>query len=182
MSTPSAPLAAPAPAKKKSRGRESVGDMVRSLGLVMLIVVPIWYLAQPPDSDEQAIRVVDPSKDIATLLQDAPGVPVPRDLPEGWRPTSSTLQPQDLRIGMVTPAGEYAEYASSARPEFVTEITASAPEVGTVPVGGQTWRLHDDGEGVTTLVRTAGGRAVAVGGLRETTTLEELLVLAEATR
>ena len=182
MPEPSAPAPAAAPAKKRSRGRESVSDMVRSLGLVMLIVVPVWYLAQPPDSDEQAVRVVDTAPDIAVLLDAAPGVPVPRDLPPGFRPTSSTLEPQDYRIGMVTPSDEYAEYAASTRPEFVTEITGGAPEVGNVPAGGQTWRLHDDGEDRTTLVREAGGRTVAIGGVRETTTLDELLVLAEATR
>ena len=156
--------------------------MVRSLGLVMLIVIPIWFLAQPPDSDEQAIRVVDPGPDVVALQRAVPGVPVPQGLPPQWRPTSSTLEPSGLRVGYVTPNDQYAEYATSDRPEFDTEITASAPAVGTGPVGGQTWRLHDDGEGTTTLVRSAGGRAVAVGGLRETTTLEELLVLAEATR
>ena len=182
MSTPSAPLAAPAPAKKKSRGRESVGDMVRSLGLVMLIVIPIWFLAQPPDTDEQAIRVVDPTADIAMLLSAAPGVPVPSALPPGWQPTSSTLDPQDLRIGLVTPSGEYAEYAASARPEFLTEITGGGEEVGTLPVAGQTWRQFDDGDEHTTLVRVAGGRTVAVGGVRETTTLAELEALAAVTR
>ena len=167
---------------KKRRGRETATDMVRSLGLVLVGVVVVWYLAQPPDSDEQAVRVVDPAPDIAMLLEAAPEVPVPRDLPLGWRPTSSTLEPQDYRMGLVTPSDEYAEYAASSRPEFVAEITGSAPEVGTLPAGGRTWRLHDDGEDRTTLVRAAGGRTVAVGGLRETTTLDELLALAEATR
>lgn len=179
MPEPSAP-ASVAPAKKR-RGRESVGDMVRSLGLVLLIVVPIWFLAQPPDSDEAPLRVVDPSSDVALLLDAAPGVPVPRGLPDGWRATSSTLEPQDLRIGWVTPSGEYAEYAASARPEFLTEITGGGTEVGTLPVAGQTWRQFDDGDEHTTLVRVAAGRTVAVGGLRETTTLAELEALAAAT-
>jgi len=180
VTAPTAPPAAPA--RKRQRGRESVGDMVRSLGLVMLIVVPIWFFAQPPDSDEQSLRVVDPSQDIGLLQRASPGVPVPGALPEGWRTTSSTLDPQDLRIGYVTPSGEYAEYAASARPEFLTEITGGGEEVGTLPVGGQSWRQYDDGDEHTTLVRDAGGRTVAVGGVRETTTLAELEALAAATR
>ena len=156
--------------------------MVRSLGLVMLIVVPIWFFAQPPESDSQALRVVDPGPDVAQLLESAPGVPVPRALPEGWRSTSSTLDPQGLRIGYVTPSGEYAEYAASSRPEFVNEITGGGTQVAERPLGGQTWRQYVDGDDHTTLVREAAGRAVAVGGVRETTTLAELEQLATATR
>ena len=154
--------------------------MVRSLGLVMLIVVPVWFFAQPPDSDEQALRVVDPSSDVAEFVEASPGVPVPHALPAGWQATSSTLEPQDLRIGWVTPSGEYAEYAASARPEFLDEITGGGSQVGTLPVAGQTWRQYDDGDDHTTLVRDAAGRTVAVGGLRETTTLAELEALAAA--
>lgn len=156
--------------------------MVRSLGLVMLIVVPIWFFAQPPDSDAVPLRVVDPAPDVARLLEAAPGVPVPRALPEGWRSTSSTLEPQGLRIGWVTPSGEYAEYAASSRPEFLDEITGGGAQVAERPLGGQTWRQYVDGDDHTTLVREAAGQTVAVGGVRETTTLAEIEQLAAGTR
>ena len=154
--------------------------MVRSLGLVLLLVLALWFLAQPPDSDEQALRVVDPSSDIAQLRAAAPGVPVPSGLPATWRPTSSTLDPAGLRIGYVTPAGEYAEYATSSRPDFLPEITGRGSPVGEVDVGGVRWRQYADGQDHTTLVRDVAGRTVIVGGVRETTTFDELRTLAQA--
>ena len=172
------------PAKPRARrGRESAGDMVRSLGLVMLIVVPLWFLAQPPAGDEQEVRVVDPAADVASFRRAAPGVPVPGPLPAGWRATSSTLEPGALRIGWVTPAGEYAEYSATTGP--ATDLpgrTGAATEAGSTTVAGIAYRQYDDGQDHTSLVREAGGGTVVVGGVRETTTLEELRVLAAAVR
>ena len=82
----------------------------------MVLVVLMWFLAQPPDDDEQALRTVDPSADVAAFQADVPSVPAPAGLPEQWRSTSSTLTADGLRIGWVTPDGEYAEYAASTLP------------------------------------------------------------------
>ncbi len=178
---------APTAPKKRKRGRESATDMVRSLGLVLLIVVPVWFLAQPPKSDEQSLRVVDPSSDVRSFSSAAPGVPVPGALPAGWRATSSTAEPGALRIGWVTPTNEYAEYDASTRPaaEFVPGSTGNGSRVGTFDVGGVAWQQFRDADGHTSLVREVGSDgvtvgSVVVGGLRETTTLEELRVLAAA--
>lgn len=169
---------------KRKRGRESVGDMVRSMGLVMILVVVVWYLAQPPDRDAERLRVVDPSSDIASLRSSAPGIPVPAGLPSAWRATSSTLQPGTLRVGWVTPSEQYAEYAASttSAPGFLDEISGRAVQIGTLQVGGVAWRqLRDAGEH-DTLVREVDGRTVVVGGVRETSTLDELQTLAAAVR
>ena len=173
----------PAPPKRK-RGRETAGDMLRSMGLILLIVIPVWYLAQPPDSDEQAIRVVDPTADIRSYQQAAPGVPAPTGLAADWRSTSSTLEPGRLRIGYVTPDDEYAEYASSTGPAdtFLPDISGQAQQVGTFDVGGVTWRQLRDRDDHTSLVREVAGATVVVGGVRETTTLEELRTLAASVR
>ena len=170
------------PAPRRKRGRESAADMLRSLAVVLLLVLALWFLAQPPDSDEAAIRVVDPTSDVQQLRSAAPGVPVPQGLPPQWRPTSSTLDPAGLRIGYVTPAGEYAEYATSDRPEFLSEITGQGAETGSVDVAGVRWRLFTDSGDHETLVREVAGRTVIVGGLRESTTRDELQALAQSVR
>ena len=173
---------APAPGHKK-RGRETAGDMLRSLGVVLVLVVLMWFFAQPPDSDEQRVRVIDPSADVAAFTADVPNAPVPAGLPQSWRPTSSTVTPDALRIGYVTPDDEYAEYSASTAPaaEFAAEATgrrASRLEARTI--AGQTWEQYRDRDGSLSLVRSYGPVTVVVGTSRASSTLAELEVLAES--
>ena len=171
----------PAPVRK--RGRESAGDMLRSLGVVLVLVVLMWFFAQPPDSDEQRVRVVDPSPDIAAFTADVPTAPVPEGLPESWRPTSSTYTPDALRIGYVTPEDEYAEYSASTAPagEFVRDATGRrATRLGPREIAGQTWQQYRDPDGSLSLVRSYGPVNVVVGTQRASSTLAELEVLVES--
>jgi hypothetical protein len=172
----------PAPAKKK-RGRESVGDMVRSLSLVLLGVVVVWWFAQAPASDEAELRVVDPSGDLAAFTTDVPQTPVPTGLPEQWRPTSSTRTgASELRVGYVTPEGQYAEYAAATDADgFVRDITGFETDGGRqlepVDVDGVAWEQYRDSDGSLSLVRSAGPVTVVVGTTRATATQEELVAL-----
>jgi hypothetical protein len=175
----------PAPPVAKKRGFESAGDMLRSLGVVMILVVMMWFLAQPPDSDEQSIRVVDPAPDVAAFTADVPAAPVPTGLPQGWRPTSSTLtgQPTGLRIGYVTPEGEYAEYAAStaAAEDFLPQITGEqAEQLAPVRVAGQSWDRYRDADGSLSLVRTYGPTTVVVGTMRASAEPAEIEALASS--
>ena len=174
----------PAPAKKK-RGRETAGDMIRSLAVIMVLVLMMWWLAQPPDEDEQPLRTVDPSADVAAFTADAPSVPVPTGLPEQWRPTSSTLGAGSLRIGWVTPDGEYAEYAASSQPaeEFLPEIAGTkAEQVEPLQVDGEAWEQYREADGSVSLVRSYGSTLVVVGTKRATADVAELELLAGSLR
>lgn len=173
----------PAPPGRR-RGRETALDMLRSLGLVMLIVVPIWFLAQPNSGDAKRIRVVDPTADVTAFRQAAPGVPAPTTPPSGWQATSSTLEPGALRIGWVVPGDTYAEYAAStnAAAAFLPTITGTAQQIGTVDVGGVSWQELRDTDGHTSFVREVPGGTVVVGGERETATPEQLRLLAATVR
>ena len=168
----------PAPAKKK-RGRESTGDMVRSLGLVLAIVAVVFFLAQPPKSDEKAVRVVDPTGDVRGWQQTHPGVPVPGVAPAGWRATVADSTRDQLRVGWVTPAGTYVEYAAStAEPEqYVQDLTADAPRDGTVDVAGTPWDAYREARS-TSLVRSVSGATIVVGTLRGNASLADLRLLA----
>ncbi len=174
----------PAPAKKK-RGRETAGDMLRSLAVVMVLVVMMWWLAQPPDDDEQPLRTVDPSTDVAAFTADVPSAPVPTGLPEQWRSTSSTLGAGSLRIGWVTPDGEYAEYAASTAPgdEFLEDIAgAKAEQVEPLQVDGEAWEQYREADGSLSLVRSYGEALVVVGSKRATADVAELEALAGSLR
>lgn len=159
--------------------------MLRSLGLVMVLVVLMWFLAQPPDSDEQELRTVDPAADVAAFTADRPSAPVPTGLPQRWRSTSSTLEAETLRIGWVTPDGEYAEYAASTLPveEFLPDVTgARAERVEPVQVDGQEWERYRESDGSVSLVRAYGPTLVVVGTTRATAGVAELEVLAGSLR
>src|SRR5947209_269901 len=114
---------------KRERGRESAGDMVRSLGLVLLIVGFVFFFAQPPHSDAKKIRVVDPTEDIAAFSSSVPAGAVPKTMPTGWLSTVSDFEDDVLRVGWNTPHKQYAEYAATGRPSasFVADLTDHAP-------------------------------------------------------
>jgi hypothetical protein len=166
---------------KQQRGRETAGDMVRSLGLVMLIVLGVFFLARAPKSDEKALRVVDPSSDVRAFTTAAPGGAVPRQMPADWKTTVSSYESDTglLRLGWVTPKGEYAEYAAQPKPgpTFVEDITDKAPRTGTVDIAGVTWTEYRKDKAIS-LVRSYGSTVVVLGTLRDTASLDELRVLA----
>jgi hypothetical protein len=166
---------------KKDRKKQSVGDMVRSLGLVLLIVVFVFFLARPPAGDAKKIRVVDPTGDVQAFSQAAPGGAVPRTMPATWRSTVSKYDPdiRQLRVGWVTPANHYAEYAAvvHAAPVFVSDITGQATQLGPVDIGGVTWQQYRRDRAIS-LVREYGATTVVLGTLRDTATLDELRLLA----
>jgi hypothetical protein len=174
----------PAPAKKQ-RGRETAGDMIRSLAVIMVLVLMMWWLAQPPDDDEQPLRTVDPSADVAAFTADVPSAPVPTGLPEQWRSTSSTLGAGSLRIGWVTPDGQYAEYAASTGPadEFLEDIAGGkAEQAEPLQVDGEAWEQYREQDGSVSLVRSYGDALVVVGTKRATADVAELEVLAGSLR
>ena len=172
----------PAPsAKKRKRGRESAADMVRSLGLVLLVIIPVWFLAQAPESDEAEIRVVDPTGAIAAFAADVPAAPVPEGLPEQWRATSSTYNGAgpSLRVGWVTPVGQYAEYfASKGDDQFVRRTVGDdAEQLAAVTVDGASWQQFREDDGSLSLTRSYGDVDVVLGTTRATSDLPELEVL-----
>ena len=166
---------------KQQRGRESAGDMIRSLTLVLGIVVAVFFLAQAPRGDKKALRVVDPSSDVQAFDRATPGGAVPRTMPAGWKTTVSSYEQETglLRIGWVTPKGEYAEYAAQPSPAgtFLSDITGKAERVGTVDVGGTSWTEYRKDDAIS-LVRSYGTTTVVIGTLRDTASLDELRVVA----
>ena len=173
--------APPRPQGAKRRGRETALDMLRSLGLVLLVVVPLWFLAQPGPGAEQEIRVVDQSADLAAWTSSEPGAPVP-GAQRGWQPTVSQLlrAPVGLRLGWVTPGGGYAEFAATTGPAepFLEAHVGDVPSAGDVVVAGVPWQQYREDDGSVSLVREVDGVTVVVGTRRATAQLDEVTALA----
>ncbi len=162
-------IEAPAAPPKRRRGHENVRDMLLSMAACTAIIVPVWFLAQPPASDSKGIRPVDPTTDVRAFGRAAPAVPAPQRVPAGWTATSSTLDATSLRIGYVVPGDGYVEYAARAGTPgtFVEDQTGRGTPGGTLIAGGRRFSVYSAG-GHTSLVSTTPQGTVVLGGLRET--------------
>lgn len=163
------------PTGKNKRGRESALDMVRSLAVVFLLVVPLWYFGQASPGDSKRIRPVDPSAALQDFVK-ATGGPVP-STPSGWTPNVQAYEGGVLRVGYVE--GEhYTEFLGGLGTQFVPNATGKGSKVGTVVVNGADWDILESADAHESLVRAFGRVTIVIGGFRETATQHELEVLA----
>ena len=166
----SSPDAAPQPTgRRNAHLRKTVGDMVRSMAVVLAVVFVIVLLAWRPLPEE--VKVIDPGPAVALAATQADyPIVAPAGLADEWRPTSArweaTAQSGDapvLHLGFVSPSDEYAQVTVSgtASERFLTEQTSGGAPVGTREIDGvvwQEWQSEDRrslvliDEGVTTIV------------------------------
>lgn len=172
--------------RPNARLRQTVGDMVRSLVVVLAVVGVILLVTWRPQPDP--VRSIDPASALASA-QAAVEYPIayPAELPSGWRPTSARFEvtpgsaPDPAwQIGYVTPADAYAQIGQSAtlNPDFIAEQTGGGTPTGrTEDIDRLTWQWFDDGEATEALVTIVDGVTVVVSG---TAGRSELITLARA--
>ena len=178
-----APAAAPPPHR-----RGTVGDMVRSMSVVLVFVALLVLVVQRRHGD--AVKVVDYSSAVAKARSIAAyQVLAPAGLPADWRATSVRLgrpegrdqPPLSLHVGFVTPDGQYAAVEESDQPDrtgFVRDVVGKGAADGSVDVAGQAWELHGTEAGDhRSLVRRTGTAVYVVTG---SASVAELSTLAGA--
>lgn len=181
------PVTEPVPApRKKSRMRQSAGDMVRSMGIVLALVFVIVLVQWRPTPDP--VRVIDVAPVVAAASAAAVfPVAAPAGLPEGWRATSARWEATEasdglpvLHIGYVTPSEQYAQVAQSraAGLAYLSEQTAQGVVDGEAVIADVTWQRYR-GKDRTSLVLTANGVTTIVSG---SAPIEELGILAASLR
>lgn len=164
--------------------RQTVGDMVRSL-LVVLAFVAVLLIVTHRGQPE-AVKAVDAAPIVAVAAMQAPfPVLAPIMLPEEWRPTSARWEPTEksgedpvLHIGYVTPTDKYAQISQSSNSSkaYLSEQTANGLLVGTETIAAIDWERWERGDR-RSLVRVADGATTIVSG---TATWDELVALAGA--
>jgi hypothetical protein len=173
----------------RRRGFETAGDLVRSLGLVLVAVAVLLLITLRPHGQE--VRTVDYRSTLSQARVGAPYALVePTGLPATWRPTSVYFDPPartgvpgvtTWHVGFVTPEGAYAAFEQtngSARDMLKTVLEVPEPEAA--PSGDGAWqRWTDAGSDRRALVRTTGRVSVVVDG---TASWTELAALASALR
>jgi Protein of unknown function (DUF4245) len=173
-------------ATDKKRGTEVVSDMLRSLAVVGVIIVPLWFII--PHHTKQHVTVIDYSTALSeTRRVSAHPVLAPQGLPSAWRATSVSSsggsgKPVVFHLGFVTPAGDYAAVEESDGPSaaYLVTLEGKAPRTLTpVRVGAVAWRQLQGADGRIALVSTSSPMTVVVKG---TAHLPELATLAASLR
>jgi len=176
---PAVPLAPLAPARRP-RGRQTVGDMVRSLAAVM-VLVGVVVAFNVVDQPEPVVRDIDYADALAEARDTLPyDVLAPGRLPDGWRATSARTRLGEgatWHLGLVTAAGNYAavEESDGSRRAFVARFAGGSRPAGETTIDGDPWRRLRGGDpDPRALVRTAGGVTTVVTGTGRWRELEQL--------
>lgn len=173
-------------ATDKKRGTEVVSDMLRSLAVVIVVIVPLWLLI--PHHSHQHVTPIGYSTELAQARRVAAHPLVaPAGLPATWQPTSVSStggsgKPTVFHLGFVTPAGQYAavEESDGAVGPYLLTLEGKTPQtLDSVRVGAASWEQLRGTDGRLALVSTATPMTVVVKG---TAKLPELTTLAASLR
>jgi Protein of unknown function (DUF4245) len=140
-----------------SRGRQLGTDMIRSLGLVAIVLLIWMYFAHPLSSD--AVREVQWAPVAQSAAAAAPYEVLAPPVTFPWPATSARVEPQadgtlGWRAGFYTPDKEYAavlqrgefpEQAVKAQQDWIESETRNGVAGETVTIGGRQWtRMEGD--------------------------------------
>lgn len=151
MTEPSQPVQQ-APTSARRRGRETSGDMVRSLVVVLALVFVVVALAAQNRPDPEA-RPFDYGGALAQAkVQAGYDVLAPIGLPDSWRATSGRADrvggAVTWHVGFVTASGDYAalEQSDGDADGFVDHLAADGDRAGSVRIGRATWQRVEGGD------------------------------------
>jgi hypothetical protein len=165
---------------KRLRGFETLGDMVRSLGLVLVVVAVILLLIWRPKPDE--VKPVDPGPALTQARLSAPyDVYAPEPAPAGWTPTVARFEPappsNDWTLGFVTASDEYAAVSQTdgGLQALLDAVAPDAEPAGEATVNGQAYqRWEAPGQSRRALAAAVSGSVLVVGGTAGWPELERL--------
>ncbi|WP_405895345.1 DUF4245 domain-containing protein [Streptomyces sp. NBC_00104] len=167
-----------------TKGKQTVRDMVLSLGLIVLAAWVI-YLFIPHDETEQELKRVDYRVELLTARRAASyPVAAPEGLPDSWKATSVRFQGDESdhwHLGFHDPDGRYVavEQSTEKPSRFIADATQDAKKTGTTrQIGDETWTRYE-GERYDALVLENTGSTTVVAG---SASFDRLTKMAEALR
>ncbi|MFE7842901.1 DUF4245 domain-containing protein [Streptomyces sp. NPDC057474] len=152
-----------------TKGKQTVRDMVLSLGLIVLAAWVI-YLFIPHDETEQELKRVDYRVELLTARRAASyPVAAPEGLPGTWKATSVRFRGDESdrwHLGFHDPDGRYVTVEQSAEKpsRFIADATQDAKKTETTQkIGDETWTRYE-GERYDALVLESTGSTTVVAG------------------
>lgn len=162
----------------RRRGTETLGDMARSLGLVLVLVALVGGVAILASPRTPTVRDVQVEPVLASARQVAPfAVLAPEGLPEGWTATQVGYDGggdvATWRVNYVTDTGSYLGLVQTNGGDVADVVASELPGFGpdgTSVVRGSTWDrwtetdseapdsaiVRDTGDSVVVLLGSAG--------------------------
>ena len=151
-----------------SRGNPAIGDILRSVGLIALIILALWgfgkLFTNTPDSPVKAVDYAStvssarPAADFELLA--------PRSLPAGWKATSARFNPRSWHLGVLTADDDYIglEQVKLTVPRAVDRFARGSKSAGTATIGAETWSVRKGPDDDITYVRQEAGLTTLVNG------------------
>jgi Protein of unknown function (DUF4245) len=170
---------------RPKRGRDSLGDMIRSLGLIVAIVAVslIFVPGLLHPSKSQRFPAVGYSDYVSGFHQLSGRTALsPGSLSKGWDANAAALTgtkaTAHLHIGWATPGAKYAglEESVQSTSTFVPSVLGprGTAVVGTVSINGATWQVRTSSRGEYSLSRTIRGITVVITGSATDAQLQQL--------
>ncbi|KFG05870.1 MULTISPECIES: DUF4245 domain-containing protein [Streptomyces] len=167
-----------------TKGKQTVRDMVLSLGLIVLAAWVI-YLFIPHDETEREQKRVDYRVELLTARRAASyPVAAPEGLPQTWKATSVRFRGDESdhwHLGFHDPDGDYVAVEQSAEKpsRFIEDATQDARKTGTTQeIGDRTWTRYEGDRYDALVLRGEGSTTVVTGSA----SFDRLTKMAEALR
>lgn len=160
----------PQPTGRRTRPmRQTVGDMIRSMVVVLAVVAAILIVTWRPKPDP--VRTVDITQALVTARSSAdfavevPTLPDLRATSVRWEPTEGSEGVLVWHLGYVTASDEYLQVSQSraAGDAFLAEQTGGGEPGETVTIAGERWQVFTAPER-TSVVRIDDGVTTVVSG------------------
>ncbi|WP_028804656.1 DUF4245 domain-containing protein [Streptomyces sp. 142MFCol3.1] len=151
------------------KGKQSVRDMLISLGLIGLMA-GIIYIFIPHDDSEPPLKRVDYRVELLTARRAASyPVAAPEGLPRTWKATSVRYDGSEFdawHLGFHDPDGQYvAVEQSTQKPAVFIETASQGAErtKATQRIGDRTWERYEGGHYDALVLRSKGSTTVVTG-------------------
>ncbi|WP_159085895.1 DUF4245 domain-containing protein [Aeromicrobium chenweiae] len=156
-----------------SRGNPSMGDVLRSVAVIGLIVLVVWAFGRIffTNDVEKTIEPIDYAKVVEQARPAASfELLAPTSLPKGWEARSARFDPQAWHLGVFTDSGDYIglEQIKTSVDRAVDRFAEGSKPAGTAEVDGRTWKVRSGpkgrwiyvrgDDGVTTLINSSASR------------------------